>query len=92
MLMLTSAKSIDGAFKKTFTIHLTLLRLSVSFNASWYVALYAHEIISEDTADWRYVCAEKKGRGEREIARDMAEYLRGIERSVLHTKLIKSER
>ena len=82
MLMLTSAKSIDGAFKKTFTIHLTLLRLSVSFNASWYVALYAHEIISEDTADWRYVCAKKKV--EKEIAREMTEYLGEIERSVFH--------
>ena len=82
MLMLTSAKSIDGAFKKTFTIHLILPRLSVSFNASWYVALYSDGVISEDTADWRYIGAKKKGRGEREIAREMAEYLREIERSV----------
>ena len=67
MLMLTSAKSIDGAFKKTFTIHLTLPRLSVSFNASWYVALYAHEIISEDTADWIYVCARREKERLREI-------------------------
>ena len=61
--------------------------MSVSFNASWYVALYSDGVISEDTADWRYV--GKKGGGE--IARDMAE-LREIERSALQSaRLIKSE-
>jgi len=68
-------------FENTFTIRWTLPRLGVSFNASWYVALYSDGIISEDTADWRYVCAKKKGGGEREIAIEMAEYLREIERS-----------
>mgnify|MGYP000722274278 CR=1 FL=1 len=62
--------------------------MSASFNASWYVALY-DGIISEDTADWRYIRA-KKGE-EREIA-EMAEYLREIERRVLQSaKLIKSQ-
>jgi len=75
-------------FKKTFVISWRLPELSASFNASWYVALY-DGIISEDTADWRYVCAKKKE--EREIAREMTE-LREIERSVLQSaKLIKSE-
>jgi len=49
--------------------------LSASFKASWYVALY-DGIISEDTADWRYIGAKKKGGGERDIAE-----LREIERS-----------
>ena len=69
-------------FKKTFVIPWRLPKLSASFNASWYVALYSDGVISEDTADWRYIGAKKKGRGEREIAREMAEYLREIERSV----------
>ena len=64
-------------FKKTFVISWRLPELRASFNASWYVALY-DGIISEDTADWRYICATKKE--EREIA-EMAE-LREIERSV----------
>ena len=73
-------------FKRTFVISWRLPKLRASFNASWYVALY-DGIISEDTADWRYV--GKKGGGE--IAREMAE-LREIERSVLQSaKLIKSE-
>ena len=75
-------------FKRTFVISWRLPKLSVSFNASWYVALY-DGVISEDTADWRYIGAKKKGK--REIAREMAE-LREIERSVLQSaKLIKSE-
>ena len=74
-------------FKKTFVISWRLPKLRASFNASWYVALY-DGTISEDTADWRYVCAKKKE--EREIA--IAEYLREIERSVLQSaKLIKSQ-
>ena len=68
-------------FKKTFVISWRLPKLSASFNASWYVALYSDGTISEDTADWRYIGAKKKGEGEREIAREMAE-LREIERSV----------
>jgi len=55
-------------FKKTFVISWRLPKLSASFNASWYVALY-DGVISEDTADWRYV--GKKGGG-RDIA--IAEY------------------
>ena len=75
-------------FKKTFVISWRLPELRASFNASWYVALY-DGIISEDTADWRYICAKKKE--EREIA-EMAEYLGEIERSVLQSaNLIKSQ-
>jgi len=70
-------------FKKTFVISWRLPKLRASFNASWYVALY-DGIISEDTADWRYIGAKKKGGREREIAIEMAEYLREIERSALH--------
>jgi len=72
-----------------FVIPWTLPSLSASFNASWYVALYSDGVISEDTADWRYICAKKKE--EREIARDIAE-LREIERSISQSvKLIKSQ-
>ena len=56
-------------FEKTFIISWRLPKLSASFNASWYVALYSDGIISKDTADWRYV--GKKGEG-RDIA--IAEY------------------
>ena len=61
---------LPPGFKKTFVIPWRLPKWKASFNASWYVALY-DGIISEDTADWRYVGATKKG-GEREIA-EMAE-------------------
>ena len=75
-------------FEKTFIISWRLPKLSASFNASWYVALY-DGVISEDTADWRYIGAKKKE--ERDIAREMTE-LREIERSVLQSaKLIKSQ-
>ena len=87
--VISRSLSLPPGFKKTFVIPWRLPKLSVSFNASWYVALYSDGIISEDTADWRYIGAKKKGGGE--IAREMAE-LGEIERSVLHTKLIKSER
>ena len=71
-----------------FVIPWTLPSLSASFNASWYVALYSDGVISEDTADWRYICAKKKE--EREIAREMA--LREIEGSISQSvKLIKSQ-
>ena len=69
-------------FKKTFVISWRLPKLRASFNASWYVALYSDGVISEDTADWRYISAKKKE--EREIAREIAEYLGEIERSALH--------
>ena len=69
--------SLPPGFKKTFVISWTLPNLSVSFNASWYVALYSDGVISEDTADWRYV---GKNGGGRDIA--IVEYLREIERSV----------
>ena len=82
--------SLPPEFKKTFVIPWRLPKLRASFNASWYVALYSDGVISEDTADWRYVCAKKKEG--REIAREMTEYLREIERSALQSaKLIKSE-
>jgi len=63
--------SLPPEFKKTFVISWRLPKWKASFNASWYVALYSDGVISEDTADWRYVSATKKG--EREIAREMAE-------------------
>ena len=80
--------SLPPEFKKTFVISWRLPKWKASFNASWYVALYGG-VISEDTADWRYISAKKKE--ERDIA-EMAEYLREIERSALQSaKLIKSQ-
>lgn len=48
-------------YEQTFMIPFTLGGYGISFNASWYVALLnttTYEIISEDTADWRYVPSE----------------------------------
>ena len=89
--VISRSLSLPPEFKKTFVISWRLPKLGASFNASWYVALYSDGIISEDTADWRYIGAKKRGGGKREIAREMAE-LREIERSVLQSaKLIKSQ-
>ena len=66
--VISRSLSLPPEFKKTFVISWRLPKLRASFNASWYVALY-DGIISEDTADWRYV--GKKG-GRRDIA--IAEY------------------
>ena len=63
-------------YKRTFTIPFTLGDYRITFNASWYVALYnttTLEVISEDTADWRYVSGAK-ARGEaipEEIAKEI---------------------
>ena len=49
-------------YKRTFTIPFTLGDYRITFNASWYVALYnttTLEVISEDTADWQYVSGAK---------------------------------
>ena len=49
-------------YKRTFTIPFTLGYYRITFNASWYVALYnttTLEVISEDTADWQYVSGAK---------------------------------
>ncbi len=63
-------------YKRTFTIPFTLGDYRITFNASWYVALYnttTLEVISEDTADWQYVSGAKargKARPE-EIAKEI---------------------
>ena len=63
-------------YKRTFTIPFTLGDYRITFNASWYVALYnttTLEVISEDTADWQYVSGAK-ARGEaipEEIAKEI---------------------
>ena len=49
---------LPSDYEQTFTIPFTLGDYRIPFNASWYVALYnttTLEVISEDTADWRYV-------------------------------------
>ena len=90
--VISRSLSLPPEYEKTFVIPWRLPKLRASFNASWYVALYSDGIISEDTADWRYIGAKKRGGGKREIAREMAE-LREIARSALQSaKLIKSER
>jgi len=89
--VISRSLSLPPEYEKTFVIPWRLPKLRASFNASWYVALYSDGIISEDTADWRYIGAKKRGGGKREIAREMAE-LREIERSALQSaKLIKSQ-
>jgi len=84
--------SLPAGFEQTRIRYWELSNIGFSF-AKWHVLLYnatTLEVISEDTADWRYVSATKK-EGEREIAREMAE-LREIERSILQSaKLIKSQ-
>jgi len=71
--------------KKTLTIPTELPECGVSFNATWYVALLnttIPEIISEDTAGWRYVSEMGMGKSERiskakaeEIAKEMTKIL-----------------
>ena len=71
--------------EKTITIPMGLPKWGVSFNATWYVTLLnttIPEIISEDTADWRYVAETGMGNSERrskaqaeEIAKEMVKIL-----------------
>nr|MCR5853198.1 PKD domain-containing protein [Methanophagales archaeon] len=87
--------SLPAGFEQTYIDYGEFPDIGFSFDAKWHVLLYnatTLELISEDTADWRYVSATKK-EGKREIAREMAEdALREIERSVLQSaKLIKSQ-
>jgi len=87
--------SLPAGFEQTYIDYGEFPDIGFSFDAKWHVLLYnatTLEVISEDTADWRYVSATKK-EGKREIAREMAEdALREIERSVLQSaKLIKSQ-
>ena len=45
-------------FNRTLTLQWTLPDFGTSFSASWYVALFnasTSELISEDTAEWRYI-------------------------------------
>jgi parallel beta-helix repeat protein len=71
-------------YVQTFTIPWELGNYGFSFSASWYVALYnttTLEVISEDTADWRYVPSEM-AKGEimpEEIAREIAKEFVEIE-------------
>lgn len=49
---------LPPGFDNTFSLPWTLPSLGISFNASWYVAIYdaaTSKLICEDTADWRYV-------------------------------------
>ena len=50
--------NLTPGYERTFTKSITLGEYRRSFNASWYVALYnttTLKLISEDTADWRYI-------------------------------------
>ena len=74
--IMTKALYLPPDYEQTFTIPFTLGDYEISFNASWYVALYnttTLEVISEDTVDWKYV-PRKKAEGEiipEEIAKDV---------------------
>ena len=55
---------LPPGFDETFIRRWTLPRWGVSFNATWYVALYdaeTSELICDDTADWRYVPVASTG-------------------------------
>jgi len=74
--MMKKSLYLPPDYKRTFTIPFTLGDYRITFNASWYVALYnttTLEVISEDTADWQYVSGAK-ARGEaipEEIAKEI---------------------
>ena len=56
-----------------------------SFNASWYVALYnttTLEVLSEDTADWRYVPAKERARDGNELMPEVEEIAGEISKTV----------
>jgi len=49
---------LPPSYERTFTLRWRLPAWRLSFNASWYVALFdaeSSELISDDRADWRYV-------------------------------------
>jgi parallel beta-helix repeat protein len=80
----TKALYLPPDYEQTFTIPFTLGDYGFSFNASWYVALYnttTLAIVSEDTADWRYVSSAAAQRGvmPAEIAREIAKEFVEIE-------------
>ena len=74
--IMTKALYLPPDYEQTFPIPFTLGDYEISFNASWYVALYnttTLEVLSEDTVDWKYVPG-KMAEGEiipEEIARDV---------------------
>ncbi|MHC1635753.1 MAG: PKD domain-containing protein [Candidatus Methanospirareceae archaeon] len=54
---------LPPGYEKAFTLPWRLPRWGLSFDASWYVALFdakTHELISEDHADWEYLAEKAK--------------------------------
>ena len=72
-------------YEQTFTIPFTVGDYGIPFNASWYVALYdttTSEVISEDTADWKYVPAKERARDGDEVMPEVEEIAREISKTV----------
>ena len=58
------ALRLPPSYERTFTLRWRLPAWRLSFNASWYVALFdteTSELISDDRADWRYVAGKGMG-------------------------------
>ncbi len=78
-------------YEETFSIPFTLGEYGFGFNASWFVALYnatTFEVISDDTADWRFVSesgktAEREGMPE-EIAKEMSKTVKESKFDILN--------
>ena len=82
--IMIKALYLPSDYEQTFTIPLTLGDYGFSFNASWYVALYNTtilEVLSEDTANWRYVSSATAQGGvmPAEIAREITKEFVEIE-------------
>ena len=59
---------------KTKTLQFNLPNLSISFNASWYVAMFnasTSEMISEDEAEWMFVAKAEERMTPEEIVKEM---------------------
>jgi parallel beta-helix repeat protein len=75
---------IPPNYEQTFIMPFTVEDYGIPFNASWYVTLYnttTFEVLSEDTADWRYVpSAEAYGKTvPEEIGKEIMKTVEGVE-------------
>jgi len=83
--IMTKELYLPSDYEQTFTIPFTVGDYGIPFNASWYVALYdttTSEVISEDTADWKYVPAKERARDGDEVMPEVEEIARKISKTV----------